>query len=62
MKNDVPIFLIGLLIGLLFGVIFTEIMTVKRMKRENLEGYKATAIYSTNSLGEVRINEIKWTK
>lgn len=62
MKEDVSIFVLGLFIGLIFGSIFTEIMAVKRMKRENLEGYKATAIYSTNSLGEVRIDEIKWTK
>lgn len=62
MKDDVYIFILGFFIGLLFGSISMEIMTVKRMRRENLEGYKAKAIYSTNNLGEIKIDEIKWTK
>lgn len=34
----------------------------EKMKREFLEGYRAFAIYETNSVGEVKIKKIEWKK
>jgi hypothetical protein len=39
-----------------------EIMVVKRMSRQSLEGYKGHAIYKTNSVGEVTIDKLSWEK
>ena len=36
--------------------------TEQRMKRQSLEGYKAIATYTTNSLGEVSISKVDWIK
>lgn len=40
----------------------TEIMVVKRLSRQSLEGYKGHAIYKTNSVGEVTIDKLSWEK
>lgn len=34
----------------------------EKIKREFLEGYRAFAIYETNSVGEVKIKRIEWKK
>lgn len=54
--------LVCLVVGFLAGACVSEIFTVKRMKQNSLEGYKAKATYVTNSLGEVSIDKITWTK
>ena len=61
-KEAIIICLICVLTGFLGGVIICEIMTVKRMQLQFLEGYRAFAIYETNSVGEVKIKRIEWKK
>lgn len=61
-KEEIVICLVCLLIGFLSGVFICEIMTVKRMQLQFLEGYRAFAIYETNSVGEVKIKKIEWKK
>jgi len=61
-KEKFIICLVCFLTGFLGGVILSEVMTVKRMQLQFLEGYRAFAIYETNSVGEVKIKRIEWKK
>ena len=44
------------------SMICGNLIGIERMKRESLEGYRAFAIYETNSVGEVKIKRIEWKK
>ena len=61
-KEKIIVCLISLLTGFLGGIAISEIMTVKRMQLQFLEGYRAIALYETNSVGEVKIKKIEWKK
>lgn len=61
-KENILTCLICLTIGFLGGVMICEIKTRNRMEYQSLEGYRAFAIYETNSVGEVKIKKIEWKK
>jgi hypothetical protein len=62
LNEELLAIVIFLFIGFLTGVVGCEIFVVKRMKRDSLEGYKSKATYVTNSLGEITIDKITWSK
>lgn len=61
-NEEITAILVCLVTGFLAGAYVSEIFTVKRMKQNSLEGYKAKAAYVTNSLGEITIDKITWSK
>lgn len=54
--------LLSLVVVIAFFFNLGAIRGEEKMKREFLEGYRAFAIYETNSVGEVKIKRIEWKK
>jgi len=49
-------------VSVIITMCLTEIMVVKRMSRQSLEGYKGYVTYKTNSVGETTIDKLSWEK
>lgn len=60
--KEVMAFIIILAFVLLIAILVGSITTENRMMRQSLEGYTATANYKTNSVGEVTIQSMQWSK
>lgn len=60
--EEITVILVCVTIGFLIGFSLSEVALFSRMKRQSVEGYKAKASYVTNSLGEITIDKITWSK
>jgi hypothetical protein len=60
--KEVMAFIIILAFVLLIGLLGGSITAENRMMRQSLEGYTTTANYKTNSVGEVTIQSMQWSK
>ena len=62
LNDEILAVIICITVGFITGLVCSETFTVKRMKRDSLEGYKSKATYVTNNIGEITIDKITWSK